>query len=414
MRISSKNAQPDLSFGEIAKVLSQNFQALPEEERAYWDEQAAADKERYDKEDGCLHSQTWTEAAADVWYGPARGGWKVVDRGCTIIEQSACLHGKKPPPDGQQVDVFLYAFVGEYNAATGTIRKCFERAQKATREKYANVWNKVDDMRWIYSQCLTEGVQHVWDGNMSAAPAIACFALFFDQYSLVELFKTQAIIYWPRIVELDMVDEEHTLILFLKNCLDCIPCSCLDEKYEEVKSIPRMGICYNNKCSRPGRMADFNTMIWCKRCKQANYCSYECHSDHLPWHSRRCDKVAAVKAELESKRQPLSERQNFSVACRHGAARLPEGHTFREFFDAFTDEFCKLSADGSPVEICLSNATEATREKYVDVWNDPAVLGLIVSCCLAREERPSGLDAFTTPGGVGARVRVWIPSLRRL
>ena len=49
-RADIKAAQPDLAFGEIAKVISVNFKALPEEERAYWDEKAAADKERYQRE----------------------------------------------------------------------------------------------------------------------------------------------------------------------------------------------------------------------------------------------------------------------------------------------------------------------------------------------------------------------------
>lgn len=49
-RADIKAAQPDLAFGEIAKVISVNFKALPAEERAYWDEKAAADKERYQRE----------------------------------------------------------------------------------------------------------------------------------------------------------------------------------------------------------------------------------------------------------------------------------------------------------------------------------------------------------------------------
>jgi hypothetical protein len=49
-RADIKSAQPDLAFGEVAKVISVNFKALPAEERAYWDEKAAADKERYQKE----------------------------------------------------------------------------------------------------------------------------------------------------------------------------------------------------------------------------------------------------------------------------------------------------------------------------------------------------------------------------
>jgi len=49
-RADIKAAQPDLAFGEIAKVISVNFKALPSEERAYWDEKAAADKVRYQTE----------------------------------------------------------------------------------------------------------------------------------------------------------------------------------------------------------------------------------------------------------------------------------------------------------------------------------------------------------------------------
>ncbi|KAL7459039.1 hypothetical protein ACHAWC_010722 [Mediolabrus comicus] len=49
-RADVKAAQPDLNFGQIAKVVSVNFEALSDEERAYWDKKAAADKERYQAE----------------------------------------------------------------------------------------------------------------------------------------------------------------------------------------------------------------------------------------------------------------------------------------------------------------------------------------------------------------------------
>jgi len=45
-----KANQPDLSFGEIAKALSVNWKALTDQERAVWDEKAAADKVRYQNE----------------------------------------------------------------------------------------------------------------------------------------------------------------------------------------------------------------------------------------------------------------------------------------------------------------------------------------------------------------------------
>merc|ERR1712194_174141 len=45
-----KEANPSAKFGEIAQIISRHFKALPEEERAYWQEKAAQDKERYQGE----------------------------------------------------------------------------------------------------------------------------------------------------------------------------------------------------------------------------------------------------------------------------------------------------------------------------------------------------------------------------
>jgi hypothetical protein len=45
-----KAANPEAKFGEIAQIISRHFKALPEEERAYWDEKAAQDKIRYQRD----------------------------------------------------------------------------------------------------------------------------------------------------------------------------------------------------------------------------------------------------------------------------------------------------------------------------------------------------------------------------
>ena len=41
-----KEANPEAKFGDIAKIISTHFKALPTEERAYWDNKAAEDKAR--------------------------------------------------------------------------------------------------------------------------------------------------------------------------------------------------------------------------------------------------------------------------------------------------------------------------------------------------------------------------------
>ena len=54
-----KVAKPEAKFGEIAQIISKHFKALPAEERAYWDEKAVEDKERYQKQKG-EYDQTGT------------------------------------------------------------------------------------------------------------------------------------------------------------------------------------------------------------------------------------------------------------------------------------------------------------------------------------------------------------------
>jgi len=47
-RVKEENSEA--SFGDIAKIISQEFKALSEKERAKWDKKAAEDKERYQRE----------------------------------------------------------------------------------------------------------------------------------------------------------------------------------------------------------------------------------------------------------------------------------------------------------------------------------------------------------------------------
>ena len=45
-----KEEHPDMKFGDIAKLISKQFKALSEKERAKWDKKAADDKIRYQRE----------------------------------------------------------------------------------------------------------------------------------------------------------------------------------------------------------------------------------------------------------------------------------------------------------------------------------------------------------------------------
>jgi len=50
MRNTIKAQNPDASFGELAKLISQNYKSLPEKERKKWEKKAEQDKARYSKE----------------------------------------------------------------------------------------------------------------------------------------------------------------------------------------------------------------------------------------------------------------------------------------------------------------------------------------------------------------------------
>jgi len=50
VRETVRKENPEAKFGDIARIISRQFKALPAEERMEYDEKAAADKERYRKE----------------------------------------------------------------------------------------------------------------------------------------------------------------------------------------------------------------------------------------------------------------------------------------------------------------------------------------------------------------------------
>lgn len=79
-----------------------------------------------------------------------------------------------------------------------------------------------------------------------------------------------------------------------------IPCSCLDEKYKEVRSITKMGFCCNLHCQLPNKMTVRSKMVYCVRCRKANYCSRECQVAAWPNHKEYCGKSAAEMTNLYS------------------------------------------------------------------------------------------------------------------
>ena len=153
-------------------------------------------------------------------------------------------------------------------------------------------------MKLVASFYLFNATQHVLEGNIERAQLFAAVAYFFQEYIAIYVGKQQATINSSKVLELVLADL-HTLVKYLKKN---IPCNCLDKKYEEVKSIAKMGVCRNEKCSLP--MVERSKMLYCTRCRDANYCSSECQKAQWPLHKKLCDKHVRERAMWDSRKQP--------------------------------------------------------------------------------------------------------------
>jgi hypothetical protein len=142
-----------------------------------------------------------------------------------------CLHGLTLKPDGHICNRFVTLAIpgGGCNI---------------TEFHYAEVWNDILMPEWIVSRCLFVGTKFVLDGRSKDTGVDASFACFFENCIAVEVKKTQPTMNWPKILEVQL--QRVTVVGFLKKRT---PCSCLDQKHKQVKSIKKMGFCCNAHCS---------------------------------------------------------------------------------------------------------------------------------------------------------------------
>eukprot|EP00984_Skeletonema_dohrnii_P001764 scaffold586_cov112-Skeletonema_dohrnii-CCMP3373.AAC.10 len=99
----------------------------------------------------------------------------------------------------------------------------------------------------------------------------------------------------------------HTLVKFYRRR---IPCSCLDERYEEVKSTTKMAACCNRECNFHNGQVERKKTMYCSGCRIAAYCSVGCQKADWSRHKLDCHSKAAIIAEFEAKRNILHYKHN--------------------------------------------------------------------------------------------------------
>jgi hypothetical protein len=199
-----------------------------------------------------------------------------------------CRHGYSPRTSGEHnyCDTFAATFVEAlFRDLDRGPDKIFSDVKAATEKRFPGVWRNEKKLELIKSFCLSSGAEHILKGDIKMAQCDAVASNLFEQLIDVALRRTKAEVFvGAKLNELFSADE-HTLVRYFRKR---IPCSCLDQKYTEVKSIKKMGFCFNTTCSHPNGVVERRTMLSCARCHWANYCSQECQTQHWTFHKKYC------------------------------------------------------------------------------------------------------------------------------
>ena len=225
------------------------------------------------------------------------------------INAKLCMHGcprHSLSPDEEKIcqefiDAFTAAFLSQ-NDVGGSLTTAYN----ATKDEYPDVYSSKLDT--VNSILLANGTQLILGrGNHNKAKLYASLASYFEDVA-AGLRGSEAVVSLVKPAELFVADD-HTLVSFYRKR---IPCSCLDEKYKEVKSVKKMGLCHNLNCNLPLRKVERRKMLCCTRCGEANYCSIECQRADWKEHRVQCEAVVKTKAVFDSNQSKLLSVEKWS------------------------------------------------------------------------------------------------------
>jgi hypothetical protein len=224
-----------------------------------------------------------------------------------------CTHGFIAFPDGHVCKKIVDELVQVMQLRGGNDFQCIANVLFSIHA-HAEALEDEDNSKWIQSYFVAQGTKHILDENDKVARLFAFLAGAIEQVHMAmadkgsDFGKLQGIAEILTAVDCRATDDRTIISLFKKR----IPCQCLDEKYERVKSQKKTGRCYNKQCTLPLRTAQRNKMMTCSQCRMVHYCSRECQVVDWPKHRKDCKDYVAVRKLTTAARENNNSDQSSS------------------------------------------------------------------------------------------------------
>lgn len=203
----------------------------------------------------------------------------------SLQETKKCHHnGCTPPPPGDICDRFFRTLVDVLNTAVdispnpiAAHSAMFQHFEEKAPELTV-VWDDEAIREKIASYLAYLGTEYLLQGHERYTKMASAIALAVLSFEMEPCANAAAMMR-----DLNDGNERETVRFFSKR----INCSCLKEKCRQLKSQPKLSVCYGCKQKKERK-----ELMLCTRCKFRQYCSKECQQADWLGHRNYCTRIA--------------------------------------------------------------------------------------------------------------------------